>query len=277
MRRYMMNDDCLEGYFRSLKRFPLLDREEETALAEKIAQGDANSRKKLVHSNLRLAAKIASSLWRPGLSLADLIQEGNIGLLRAAEKFDGKRDVRFSTYAAFWIRQSIERSLANTGRMIRLPHRKQELLRKYKAEKNILSQKLQREPTTAEIGRKLGLAAGTLDGILVHSADAGGLSLEKDGDQVDQLDFCPDFTYSPERVFEENRARIETRRLLDILDARERKVISSRFGMDGGDRPSLKRLGQEMGLSPETVRQVEKNALKRMRREAENSCLGLTA
>uniref|UniRef100_A0A0A8KXQ8 RpoD subfamily RNA polymerase sigma-70 subunit n=1 Tax=wastewater metagenome TaxID=527639 RepID=A0A0A8KXQ8_9ZZZZ len=124
-------DETLAAYFRSIRKIKLLSKEEEENLARRVAQGDEKAQQRLVEANLRLVVRVARSMWNPGLSLtlADMIQEGNIGLMKAVQKFDGTRNIRFSTYAVWWIRQAISRALINTGRTIRLPHRKEQLMK----------------------------------------------------------------------------------------------------------------------------------------------------
>ena len=271
------SDECLSSYFRSIRAIGLLTREEEEILSRKIAQGDMGAKKRLVEANLRLVIRIARSMWNPSLSLIDLIQEGNLGLMKAAEKFDGTRKVKFSTYAAWWIRQSISRSLVNTGRAIRLPHRKEELIRKVQAERSIMSQSLKRQPTSKEISAKLGIAEKKLDDVLVFSERVSSLETQVDQDTVNILDVYEDYTYSPEKIFSDHVAVQQTEQLLSLLKERERDVLSQRFEIGGRGRRSLKQMGGEMGLSPETVRHIEKRALKRLQEEAAKGYLCLTA
>lgn len=277
MQNLAANDECLSSYFRSIKGIRLLTREEEEVLSRKIAHGDQAARRRLIEANLRLVVRIARSMWNPSLSLIDLIQEGNIGLMKAAEKFDGGRKVKFSTYAAWWIRQSIGRSLVNTGRAIRLPHRKEELIRKVQAEKSIMSQTLQRQPSSKEISAKLGIPEKKLNDVLVFSERVAGFESQADQDTVNVLDLYEDYTYSPEKIFGEHIVREQTRQLLSVLPAREKDVIRQRFEIEGHERRSLKQMGCEMGLSPETVRHIEKRALKRLQEEATKGYLCLTA
>lgn len=146
-------EDILRSYYAAIKRVSLLTAEEEKELSSRIAEGDESARRRLIEANLRLVVKMARSYVTPDMPLVDLIQEGNVGLIKAAEKFDGGRNVRFSTYASWWIRQSITRALVNSRRAIRLPHRKEELLKRVQRTYNSLTQVLQREPNSAEIDR----------------------------------------------------------------------------------------------------------------------------
>ncbi|MCX7027587.1 MAG: RNA polymerase sigma factor RpoD/SigA [Spirochaetes bacterium] len=277
MNHLATNDACLSSYFKSMKSIKLLTREEEDTLSKKIATGDQDARRRLVEANLRLVVRIARSMWNPSLSLIDLIQEGNIGLLKATERFDGGRQVKFSTYAAWWIRQAISRSLVNTERTIRLPHRKEELIKKAHAEKSILSQTLKRQPTTKEISDKLGVDPKQLDDVLFFSEKMGSFEAATDQDSPGLLDLYEDFTYAPERAFDKLIVKEQTRHLLSLLQARERDVLSQRFELEGSGRVSLKKMGGKMGLSPETVRHIEKNALKKLQAEASKGYLCLSA
>ncbi|HAP54587.1 MAG TPA: RNA polymerase subunit sigma-70, partial [Spirochaetaceae bacterium] len=270
-------DESLASYFKSIKSIRLLSREEEEILSRKIAQGDTAARKRLIEANLRLVVRIARTMWNPSLSLIDLIQEGNIGLMKAAEKFDGSRKVKFSTYAAWWIRQAIGRSLVNTGRAIRLPHRKEELIRKIQAEKSIMSQTLQRQPSSSEISEKLGICEKKLNDILMFAERISGFDAQAEQESFSILDLYEDYTYSPETLFDQAMLGEQTTRLLSVLKERERFVINHRFELGGRKRQSLKRMGGSMGLSPETVRHIEKRALQRLHAEASKGYLYLSA
>ncbi len=270
-------DECLSTYFASIKPIKLLSREEEQELSRKIAAGDSAARKRLIEANLRLVVRIARSMWNPSLSLLDLIQEGNLGLMKAAERFDGSRKVKFSTYAAWWIRQAIGRALVNTERTIRLPHRKEEMIRKAKAERSILSQSLKRQPTSAEISSRLGLGSRQLEELLQLAEGPSTLEPGGEAETASILDMYEDFTYSPEREFDRAMAKDSAKILMDSLHARERAVITSRFELDGSGRLSLKRMGCKMGVSPETVRQIEKQALAKLRAEASKGYVYMSA
>lgn len=277
MNHLAADDNCLTSYFKSIKPIKLLTREEEEGLAKRIARGDKDAKRRLVEANLRLVVRIARSMWNPSLSLIDLIQEGNIGLMKAAERFDGGRNVKFSTYAAWWIRQAISRALVNTERAIRLPHRKEELIKKAQAERSSLSQTLKRQPTTQEISEKLGVEKDMLEDVLRFAEQVGSFEPAADQDLPGVLDLFEDFTYSPERAFDAMVVKEQTRHLLSLLQERERAVLSSRFELEGQGRLSLKRMGGRMGLSPETVRHIEKRALQKLKDEASKGYLCLSA
>lgn len=271
------NNESLSSYFKSIKSKRLLSREEETALSRKILQGDSTARQALIEGNLRLVIKIAKSMWNPSLSLADLIQEGNIGLMKAAEKFDGKRNVRFSTYASWWIRQSISRSVINTGRAIRLPHRKEAMVKKIQAVKGVMSQELKREPSPEEVAARAGIDIKDMEQILLFSERVFNLENQVEEEELCILEKYEDYSFSPERLFEKALIQQQTAWIIAELKERERFVVSRRFELGGQKRPSLKQMGMEMGLSPETVRHIEKQALQKLKTEAERSLLFLTA
>ena len=270
-------DESLSSYYRSIKKTSLLSEDEEKILGAKAKRGDAAAQRRLVESNLRLVVRIARSMWKPGLSLIDLIQDGNIGLMKAAEKFDPERKVRFSTYAVWWIRQSITRSLINTGRTIRLPHRKEEMLKKLQATTSILSQRLQRAPTSCQLSEALGIPVSSVDKLLGYSENVAKLEIVSDKDSVSVLDMYEDYTFSPEVVFQKTVLKEQTMRLLEVLKENEKKVIFERFELSGSEKKSLKQVGKEMGLSPETIRHLEKKAIGKLRGEAAKGYLCMTA
>lgn len=262
-------DDVLKTYFDQIKAAPLLTFEEELELSRRIMQGDEAARQRLIESNLRLVVKIAKAYMSNDVSLLDLIQEGNLGLIHAAQKYDFKKQVRFSTYASWWIKQAITRSLANKRRTIRLPHRKEEALKKIQKAYNTLSQLYMRRPSTDEIAAEVGLPQEEVEyimnianGMVSLDADAG------DEDSTALIDLCEDYTYSPDVEFMRNSVREDTLKFLEKLMEREKKILMYRFRFFGGDRYTLKEIGDEMGISPETVRQIEMRALRKFKEEA---------
>jgi RNA polymerase primary sigma factor len=279
------NDETLSAYYRSIRQIKLLTKEEEETLAHRIAKGDNQARQRLIEANLRLVVRVARSMWNPALSLtlADVIQEGNIGLMKAAQKFDGDRNVRFSTYAVWWIRQAINRALINTGRTIRLPHRKEQLIKKIHAERNVLSQTLKRTPTLSELSTRLGLPEEKIEELLSLSAQVASFDPPVDYDEGELadsfgvLDTYEDFTYAPERAFDRVVLKEQTETLLSTLSDKERYVVEQRFELNGKSRKSLKKMGKDMNISPETVRLIEKRALKALQNEVEKGYLCLTA
>ncbi|MDR1950304.1 MAG: RNA polymerase sigma factor RpoD/SigA [Spirochaetaceae bacterium] len=260
------NEDILQKYFTEIKAIPLLTFAEELDLSKRIQRGDIAARQRLIEANLRLVVKIARTFLGSNAALMDLIQEGNIGLMHAAEKYDHLKNVRFSTYANWWIRQSISRYLANKRRVIRLPHRKEELLRKIQKAYHTLSQILTRQPNITEISEEIGVPAGDIAYIL--NITNGLLSLETDAGDIEStslMDVHEDYTYSPERAFMRKSFKVDTLHSLNRLKDREKRILMYRYQLNGDERHTLKTIGDKMGLSPETVRQIEIRALRKMR------------
>jgi RNA polymerase primary sigma factor len=254
----------LSLYFNQIKSFPLLTFEQEQEMAEQIQRGDGAVRQKLVESNLRLVVKIARSYMAPNVSFLDLIQEGNIGLIRAAEQFDPARQLRFSTYAGWWIRQGIIRFLVSKRRLIKLPHRKEELLRRAQRSYHALSQKLIREPSLNEIAREIG--ESPKDVAAVMAATGGILSLDaEDSAAGNILEYHEDYTYNPERLLLQKDSRAAALRVLKSLKEREKNILMFHYQFKGEGRQTLKSIGERMGISPETVRQIEMRALQKIR------------
>ena len=261
-------DDGLRSYYAAIKRVALLSAEEERELSSLVLQGDEGARRRLIEANLRLVVKIARGFVTPDMPLLDLIQEGNVGLIKAAEKFDGTRNVRFSTYASWWIRQAITRALVNSRRAIRLPHRKEELLKRIQRTYSILTQILQREPTIGEIAKELRVSEGSVADVLGMASTL--VSLENDGgeDSGSIIDIYEDNSYSPDGDLLRSCSRQETLELLEHLLEKERRILMYRFEFLGGERHTLKSIGAELGISPETVRQIEKRALRKLKENA---------
>jgi RNA polymerase primary sigma factor len=266
----------LRSYFDRIKAIPLLRFEDELELSKRIQKGDLEARQKLIEANLRLVVKIARAFPAPDLSLLDIIQEGNLGLIRAAEKYDHVKQVRFSTYAGWWIRQYISRFLANRRRTIRLPHRKEEIFRKIQRAYHTLSQLHMRRPRTAEIAQEIGVSVADVEYILNMTNSLLSLEGESSGEESSgMMELHEDYTYSPERAFLRKSSRADTLRFLDRLKDREKRILTYRYQLNGGEQYTLKKIGDKMGISPETVRQIELRALRKIRPHAEElrSCL----
>lgn len=260
------NDDSLALYYERVKQIPLLSPEEERELSMRIQAGDEEARSRLIEANLRLVIKIARAFSNFDIPLIDLIQEGNMGLIKAAERFDYRRNVRFSTYASWWIKQSVTRSLVNSRRTIRLPHRKEELLRRIHRTFGYLSQTLSREPTHSEIAEELGIQPQ----LVREALEMGGavVSLECDRDEEESggiIDVYEDDTYRPDTAFMRDYEREQTVGMLEQLMERERLVLMYRFEFMGNGKRTLKGIGRSMGISAETVRQIEKRAIRKLR------------
>jgi len=251
------SDDSLALYFEKIKKIPVLTFEEELALSRLIQKGDEASRRRLIEANLRLVVKIARSYLANDLSFMDLIQDGNIGLLHAAEKYDHRKQVRFSTYATWWIRQSITRALADKRRAIRLPRKKEEVLRQVKKTNHTLSQLYKRQPKTTEIAAEIGASREDVE--LVLNMTQNFAPLDGEGD----------YTYNPEWALMKKSSREVTFQVLNKLNDREKNILIYRYQLNGGKRYTLKKIGDRMGISTETVRQIEFRAIRKLRGHAE--------
>jgi RNA polymerase primary sigma factor len=263
-------DDVLKTYMQEIRRFSLLDFAEELELSRQIQQGSANACRKLVESNLRLVVKIARSYVRDDVSFLDIIQEGNMGLMHAAEKYDYSKNVRFSTYAAWWIRQYITRFLVNRRRAIRLPHRKEEIYRKIQRSYHTLSQTLMHQPRNDEIAAAIGVAIEDVENILNMTSTPISLEPENEEDGSPScMELYEDYTYNPEQAMLREDSRQETLSCLEKLKDRERRILMYRYELGGCEHHTYKKIGDKMGISPETVRQIELKALKKIRGHAE--------
>jgi RNA polymerase primary sigma factor len=248
---------------------PLLSAEEERELAERVATGDPSAREHMVKANLRLVVNIARGYLGRGLSLEDLIEEGNLGLMRAVEGFDGMMDTRFSTYASYWIKQSIRRAVMNNGKPIRLPAYMVSLLAKWKRATAILTDRLRRVPTSEEVGkalrlskRKIGIVAKA---IRVSNLTPHGDTLQQEGPSLDEV-LTDDRNKAPEAQLIEADDLDRIFEQIDDLDDREAAVIRMRFGLDTHDPMTLREVGENLGLTRERVRQLENQALQQLTR-----------
>jgi RNA polymerase primary sigma factor len=261
-------DDGLRSYYSAIKQISLLSAEEERELSSRVFKGDEEARRSLIEANLRLVVKIARGFVTPDMPLLDLIQEGNVGLIKAAEKYDGTRNVRFSTYASWWIKQAITRALVNSRRAIRLPHRKEELLKRIQRTYSILTQILQREPTAGEIAKELHVTEEAVGDVIGMAATLVSLENDDGEDSGSVIDIYEDYSYSPDADLLKSCSRDETLEMLQLLLEKERRILMYRFEFLGGKRHTLKSIGAELGISPETVRQIEKRALRKLKENA---------
>ena len=263
-------DNGLQAYFEQIGAIPLLTFEEELELSRCIQNGDKSARRRLIEANLKLVVKIARGFLIPDTSLLDLIQEGNMGLMHAADKYDFNKQVRFSTYAAWWIRQAISRFLANKRRFIRLPHRKEETLRKIQHTYYSLSQILMRQPKTEEIAAEVGIDKEEVEFLMGLAHDLILFDIDRGiSDSSGAVEYHEDYTYSPERALIRKNSRELTLQVLNKLKAREKRILIYRYQLYGGKQHTLKNISEKMGLSTETVRQIEMKALRKLRVQAD--------
>ena len=258
--------DSLRLYLRAIGRVPLLTAEEEVALAKRIERGDMSAKQHMVEANLRLVVSIAKGYVGRGLTLLDLIQEGSLGLIRAVEKFDYRRGYKFSTYATWWIRQAVTRSLADKARTIRIPVHMVERLNKLVHAERRLIQQLGREPTAAELAGELECSVREVREVMRITQQP--ISLEKPvGEEDDSAlaDFVEDVSAaSPFEIASESLRRESILRVLASLPRREREVIEMRYGIVGGRQRTLEEVGRAFNITRERVRQIENRTLKKL-------------
>jgi RNA polymerase primary sigma factor len=257
------------SYLHEINDTPLLSAEEETALAWRVREhNDAEARDHLARANLRLVVNIARYFVGRGLAIEDLIAEGNLGLLRSVDGFDPTMGTRFSTYACYWIRQSIRRAVINTARTIRLPAYAVELMRKWRRASSELKEELGRAPVEVEIAGRLGLSARRLK-ILRTAFKIIGATSSLNGETGGLLPFLPSPGDGPDaRLKGEDNVR-QVLRLVDQLNEREATVVRLRFGLAGNEPMTLRAVGEVLGLTRERVRQLEVQALRSLRQALE--------
>ena len=260
-------DDPVRQYLKEIGRIPLLDFEGEKELAERMLNGDEEAKMKLVESNLRLVVSIAKKYLGRGMYFLDLIQEGNLGLMKAVEKFDHTKGYKFSTYATWWIRQAITRAIADQARTIRIPVHMVETIHKITKYSRQMLQELGREPTAEEIGDKIGMSADKVREILKISQDPVSLETPIGEEEDSHLgDFIPaDDTPAPADAAASAILREVIERELHTLTDREAHVIKLRFGLLDGRPRTLEEVGQEFEITRERIRQIEAKALRKLR------------
>ncbi len=259
--------DTMKVYMQDIGRIPLVSPEDEVRLAEEIRQGDEEARRKLIRSNLRLVVKIAHDFKGLGLPLLDLISEGNIGLMKAVEKFDPKKGAKFSSYAAWWIKQAMRRALANQSRTIRIPVQSAGKINRIRTTRAELTERLGREPSDAEIAECLEVSRRTVAGL--KGAELRSISLSdplQAGEESCFEEIIADQSApTPDQLLGRTESLERLRELVDELDEREAKVLRLRFGLDGKPPKTLEEVSQEVGRTRERVRQIQNHALTKLR------------
>jgi RNA polymerase nonessential primary-like sigma factor len=257
--------DATSLYLKEIGRSPLLSADEEVSFSIKLQQGDEAARHRMIESNLRLVVKIARCYLNRGLDFLDLIEEGNFGLMRAVEKFDPHRGFRFSTYATWWIRQTIERALMNQTRTIRLPVHVVKELNIYRRISRKLAQKLDHTPTFQEIAFEVDKPADTVNRLLELNDSVCSLDISISDNEKSFVDTIPDLkSSSPERVTGDNNLMDKLKDFLEDLPEKQREVVVRRFGLLNHQQETLDQVGREVGLTRERVRQIQIDALRRL-------------
>lgn len=269
----------LNSYFKEIRRIGLITGAEEKSLSRKIAKGDEDARTMMIEANLRLVVNIARRHLNRGLALQDLIEEGNIGLMKSVEKFRASKGCKFSTYATYWIRQAMERAIANQANTIRLPvHVTSDLAKIARAERELLTED-STMPSVRALAGKAGLTGRYVKRLSSISTKIYSLEASVNGD-TDQtlIDRLEDGTFpSPMAGVDSIEAAARIREWLSSLDPGERRVITERFGLDGQEPRTLESVGREAGITRERVRQIEARALVKMKKMAESDGYGMAA
>lgn len=262
-------DDSIQMYLREIGKTPLLKGVEEIELAKRIGKGDVSARKRLIEANLRLVVSIAKKYMGRNLGLLDLIQEGNLGLFRAVEKFDWRKGYKFSTYATWWIRQAITRALADQSRTIRIPVHMVETLNKYAQAERQLVQDLGREPLPEEIASEMGIEVEKVYQLKKISQETVSIDTPV-GDSDEEDSFLGDFIEDPDTATPSETAgrqllREYVQEVMKDLDPREQKILKMRFGLEDGVTHTLEEVGKEFGVTRERIRQIEAKALEKIK------------
>jgi RNA polymerase primary sigma factor len=261
------SDTGLNRYLREIGRIPLLTPEQEIELAGKIKKGDAKARERMINSNLRLVVTIAHDYANLGLPLLDLISEGNIGLTKAVERFDPAKGAKLSTYAMWWIKQSIKRALANQSKTIRLPVHLVDKIAKIRRVSSQMSDELGREPTEEELGEEIGIASekvARLKSVSIRPASLDAPIGDDDSTEFGAL-VRDEGAPTPFEFLRDKNLSGEVNDLIAVLDSREKKIISQRFGLDGGKPKTLEDVGKDFGVTRERIRQLQNIALAKLR------------
>lgn len=267
--------DATQLYLNEIGFSPLLSAEEEVYFGRLALKGDIPARQRMIESNLRLVVKISRRYINRGLSLLDLVEEGNLGLIRAVEKFDPERGFRFSTYATWWIRQTIERAIMNQTRTIRLPIHVVKELNVYLRAARELAQKLDHEPTAEEIAEHVGKPVADVEKMLGLNERVGSIDIPLGGENEKSLveTIADEDALDPEQRLQDENITGSLNKWLDMLPEKHADVLARRFGLRGHEMATLEEVGREIGLTRERVRQIQVEALKRLREILEENGL----
>ncbi len=267
--------DTLRKYLSEIGRVSLLTAEDEVRLAKQAEKKDMAAKNEMIEANLRLVVSVAKRYSGSGMTMQDLIQEGNLGLIRAVEKFDWRKGFKFSTYATWWIRQAITRAIANQARTIRVPAHMLETIKRVQQMQRSLLQEKGCEPTAEEIAKKMKVTPDRVSKVLEWAREAVSLDCPIGGeDGSDLFDLVEDESMiEPLDEVSEMLARDDVQAVLAMLDDRERKVLELRYGLDGKAPMTLDDVGSEFGVTRERVRQIECRTLRKIKRSKQSSCL----
>ena len=258
--------DPVRMYLREIGRVHLLTYDEEVALAKRVEKNDKKARERLINANLRLVVSIAKKYVNRGLTLLDLIEEGNIGLMRAVVKYDWRRGYKFSTYATWWIRQAITRAIADQARTIRIPVHMVETINKFNRVSRKLMQELGREPTPEEVAMEMDVPVEKVREIIKVSQEPASLEAPVGEEEDSRLgDFIQDSSASPTDQATQALLKDHIREMLSTLSPREAKVLEYRFGLEDGKQRTLEEVGKEFGVTRERIRQIEAKAIRKLR------------
>jgi len=262
------NDTAMKIYLREIGRTPRLTPQQEIELAAKIRNGDRKARALMISSNLRLVVTIAQDYANLGLPILDVISEGNIGLMTAVDRFDPSKGAKLSTYASWWIRQSIKRALSNQSKTIRLPVHLGDKISKMRRVALQMSEELGREPTDDELAEEVGIASAKVSQLKTASIRPASLEAPISDDDLTEFgeSVGDEEARTPFELLRDKDLQKNVGGLLEVLDAREKKIISQRFGFEGGARKTLNEVGKKLGVSRERIRQLENIALSKLRR-----------
>ena len=259
--------DPVRTYLKEIGGVSLLSAKDEVRLAKLIEKGDVDAKNALIEANLRLVVSVAKRYMGRGLNLLDLIQEGNLGLIRAVEKFDYRKGFKFSTYATWWIRQAVSRAIADQARTIRIPVHMVDAINRVTRTQRSLVQDLGRQPTSEEIGKELDLSPDKVEELLELSRETVSLEAPMGETDASLADFIEDdHTHLPEQVTARKIMQEDLRKTLAGLPERERRIIELRYGLNGNEPMTLEQVGQDFGVTRERIRQMEIRTLRRLQK-----------